>query len=239
MNSDSRPTRAFPDVGSLPETPAGHRVQLHYDQGDGRLIGTLGDDPMQWELVRYDHDVSGHIGAAGLEASWTTGNNYVPEPGGWTPDADYVSDFPNIPARLRGRFGDNDVELQGAFHLYPDYHFQRGSIVGRIGAVHLEATALRASGGLCASRTVVVEGTYGSLPFEVFATIDAGLSQGIVHGSVDTALVHLDLIRPSVQRSLPERPPMDFPGRQVFTSGSYDGPPELLAVIVGTMLNFL
>ncbi len=139
--------------------------------------------------------VSGRIGAVSLEASWTTGDNYVPRPGGWTPRPDYVSDFPNIPADLSGSFADLDAELHGVFHLDPNYAFQRGSVVGRIGAVHLEATVLAASGGLGDSRTVAVEGTYGSVSFEIYATIDAGLSRGILHGTVEEAIVHLDISR--------------------------------------------
>ena len=233
------PTRVFPQLTSLPEVRPEHRVQLHYDQRDDRLIGTLGDEPVEWHLARHQR-VSGRMGAVGLEASWTTGDNYVPEPGGWTPGPDYVSDFPNIPADLGGSFADRETELHGVFHLDPDYVFQRGSIIGHIGTVHLEATALAASGGLCDGRTVAVEGTYGSVSFEVYATIDAGLSRAMVHGSVDEALVHLDLNRSSVQRTLrPGRPPIDFPGPEVRVLGNYHGPPELLAVMVGAVLQFL
>jgi hypothetical protein len=240
MNSGPRPpTRLFPDVASLPEVQPEHRVQLHYDHGDDRLIGTLGDEPVEWHLARH-HRVSGRIGVAGLEASWTTGDNYVPEPRGWAPRSDYVSDFPNIPADLSGSFADLDAELHGVFRLAPNYAFQRGSVVGRIGAVHLEATVLAASGGLSDSRTVAVEGTYGSVNFEIYATIDGGLSQGMLHGRVGEAIVHLDISRSSVERSVrPGYPPIDLPGPQIDLSGSYHGPPELLAIMVGAVLEFL
>ena len=219
MNPGPRPpARVFPDGASPPEVQAEHRVQLHYDHGDDRLVGTLGDEPVEWVLARH-HRVSGRIGGVGLEASWTTGDNYVPRPGGWAPRRDYVSDFPNIPADLSGSFADLDAELHGVFHLDPNYAFQRGSIVGRIGAVHLEATVLAASGGLGDSRTVAVEGTYGSASFEIYATIDAGLSRGMLHGFVEEAIVHLDISRPPVQRRVraahpSHRPPRD-PSRPV------------------------
>lgn len=107
-------------------------VQLQYDKIDCRLSGTLGDEPVEWQHLDPDRGddqdirrcvVSGRVGAAGFEASWTSGDNYVPEPGGWTPSPDYVSDFPNIPAHLTGSFGGLDAELRGVFHLNTAYVF--------------------------------------------------------------------------------------------------------------------
>src|ERR1700678_1402657 len=116
MDSAPRPpTRLFPHVASLPEIRAEHRVQLHFDDGDERLVGTLGEELVEWHFMLPQEDadeevrrkgVSGRIGGVGLEAWWTLGDNYVPEPGGWIPRPDYVSDFPNIPADLRGSFAD-------------------------------------------------------------------------------------------------------------------------------------
>lgn len=240
VNSGPRPpARVFPGAGPLPDVRPEHRVQLHYDRDDDRLVGTVGDEPVEWHPVRHKR-VSGRLGASFLEASWTTGDNYVPGPGGWVPRPDYVSDFPNIPADLMGSFAGSHAELHGVFHLGPNYAFERGSIVGQMGAVHLEATVLAASGGLCDTRTVVAEGTYGSVPLLVCATIDAGLSRGMLRGSVGGALVHIDLTRSAIRRPVrPGGPHLDFPGPQTDLSGSYDGPPELLAVMVGAMLKFL
>ncbi|MDA8286084.1 MAG: hypothetical protein M0Z42_22905 [Actinomycetota bacterium] len=228
----------FPDVGPLEDVPAEHRVEMHHDHDDGRLRGTLGDEPVEWHLVRH-RSVSGRMGGHGLEASWSTGDNYVPEPGGWTPGPGWVSDFPNIPADLKGSFAGADAELHGVFHLGPEYRFERGSIVGRIGAIRLEATALAASGGLSSAGTVMVEGTYGSAPFEIYATIDGGLSCGMVHGTVEAAAVHLDLRRQQLNRIVRPGLQVPRPGPGVDISGSYQGPPELLAVIVGTILQFM
>jgi hypothetical protein len=229
----------FPDVASLPEVRAEDRVQLHYDHREDRLVGRLGDKPVDWHLARY-HRVSGRIGTVSLEASWTTGDNYVPRPGGRAPRPGYVSDFPNIPADLSGSFADLDAEVHGVFHLDPNYAIQRGSVVGRIGAVHLEATVLAASGGLSDSRTVAVEGTYGSVSFEIYSTIDAGLSRGMLRGTVEESILHIEISRPSVPRSVRAAyPPIDRPGPQVDLSGSYHGPPELLAIMVGAVLEFL
>jgi hypothetical protein len=228
-----KPSRVFPDVEPILEVQTQHRVLLEYDNGHDRLVGTLGDVPVTWLLVRHRR-VSGLIGSVDMETSWTSGDNYVPEPGGWIPRPDYVSDFPNIPANLTGSFADRAAESHGVFHLGLDYAFQRGSIIGRVGAVELEATVLAASGGLCDGRTVVVEGTYGSVWFEVYGTIDASLSQGILYGKVEDATVRLELSRSTARiegRAL-------RPGPRIHLSGCYDGPPELLAVMVGAVLQF-
>ena len=244
MNSGTEPrSRVFPDVGVgfIAQAPAEDRVELRYGSSDDRLVGTFGDEPVEWQLNRHQ-GVSGRMGAVELQASWTTGDNYVPEPGGWIPRPGYISDFPNIPAHLRGSFADLDAELHGVFHLDPNYSFERGSVVGRIGGVHLEATVLAASGGLGDSRTVAVEGTYGSVSFDVYATIDGGLSEGILHGSVDESVVHLDLRRPAARGSLRLGDPpleIDVPGPQVDLAGHYHGPRELLALMIGAALEFL
>ncbi len=218
-----RLTPVFPDAPPVVDAPPEHRVQLRYDHGDNWLHGSACGQPVELDLVRHSN-VSGRIGGHGLAASWATGDNYVPEPGGWTPTPDFVSDFPNIPADLTGSFAGQPAELHGVFHLDAEYRFERGSIAGRIGAVHLEATAQAASGGFSDSRTVVVDGTFGPTPFEIYASIDGGLTRGTVHGTVEGTTVHLDIT--------PRGPTIDV-------SGTYQGPPELLAIMVGTVLQFL
>jgi hypothetical protein len=235
MTNEKLPTRVFPAAALSQDVPAGQQLSLTYDHDSSRLAGSLGVQTLEWDLERHGHTARGRIGELRFEADWTRGNNYVPRPGGRMPTPDYVSDFPNIPADLAGSFAGVDVELHGVFHLDPGYRFERGVILGRIGAVHLEATVLAASGGLSDSRTVAVEGTYGTVPFEVYATIDAGMSKGLVRGSVGEATVHLDLTRPPLPHP---RAPMGYPGPTVQIAGSYSGPPELLAIIVGSLLRF-
>src|SRR5581483_10214490 len=140
--------------------------------------------------------VSGSIGATALEARWASGDNYVPTPGGWLPYPGYVSHFPNVPVDLTGSVADRATQLQGVFHLDSSHGFRRGSIVGRIGDVCLEASVMAASGGFDSSRTVAVEGTYGSVSFKIFATIDGGLERGVVHGNVDEAAIRVEFVRP-------------------------------------------
>ncbi len=236
------PGPVFPDFGTVPEVPGEGLVSLHYDKGENRLTGTWGDQPVEWTLFPHRR-VSGSIGATTLEATWTSGDNYVPTPGGWVPYPGYVSDFPNIPADLTGSVADRAAELHGVFNLDSSYLFRRGSIVGRIGDVRLEATVLAASGGFSSSCTVTVEGTHGNVSFKIFATIDGGLERGLVHGSVDEVTVHLDLVRPMVRGTLRDpdngQHEIDLPGPNVEVSGRFHGPPELLALTIGALLEFL
>jgi hypothetical protein len=235
MNGENPPPRVFPVVVPPQGVPPAEQLELTYAQDSSRLTGHVGSQAVDWQLARHDRG-GGLIGGLPFEAIWTSGDNFVPEPGGWTPGPDYVSDFPNIPANLSGSWGEMPVELSGVFHLNPSYCFERGSVVGRIGAIHLEATALSVSGGLSDTGTVVVEGTYGAVPFEIYATVDGSMSKGMVRGGVGGGTVYLDLTRPSVPH--PRRSRM-FPGPTVHIAGSCGGPMELLAITVGAALQFI
>jgi hypothetical protein len=235
MTGENPPPRRFPVVVPPQDVPPEEQLALTYEQDSNRLRGHVGSHAVDCQLARHDR-VAGVFGTLTFEAIWTSGDNFVPEPGGWTPGPDYVSDFPNIPASLSGSWGQMPVELSGVFHLNPSYRFERGSVVGRIGAVHLEATVLAVSGGLSDTRTVVVEGTYGAVQFEIYATVDGSMSEGMIRGDVGGGTVYLDLTRPSVPHP---RRSSGFPGPTVHIAGSYGGPMELLAITVGVVLQFI
>jgi len=235
VTGENPPPRGFPFISPPQEVPPEEQLALSYEQESSRISGHIGSRAVDWQLARHHH-AAGVFGGLTFEATWTSGHNFVPEPGGWSPGPDYVSDFPNIPANLSGSWGEIPVELRGVFHLHSSYRFERGSIVGRIGAVHLEATALAVTGGLSSTATLVVEGTYGAVPFEIYATIDGSMSAGMVRGGVGGGTVYLDLTRPTVPHPKSGR---GFPGPTVLIAGSYGGPLELLAITVGAVLQFI
>jgi hypothetical protein len=235
MTAENRPLRVFPVISPPQSVAPEEQLALSYERDSSRISGHVGSRAVDWQLARHDH-AAGVFGGLTFEATWTSGDNFVPEPGGWTPGPDYVSDFPNIPANLKGSWGDIPVELRGVFHLHSSYRFERGSIVGRIGAVHLEATALAVSGGLSDTGTAVVEGTYGAVPFEIYATVDGSMSAGMVRGGVGGGPIYLDLTRPRVPCPKSGR---GYPGPTVHIAGSYGGPMELLAITVGAVLQFI
>jgi hypothetical protein len=179
------------------------------------LSGSAGGQP-----VRLDLNVPTHHGAAAgtiagmpVSATWENGDNY--------------RIYPDIPSDLNGSFAGQPVELHATFHLEPGYFFGHGTITGHIGAEALDATAQRAAGGL-GGRTVIVEGTLGSTEFTIYATIDGSLSVGQIRGTVAGTSISIDAAR--------HRQP---DGGHTRLTGSYQGPPALLALATGALLHFI
>jgi hypothetical protein len=90
----------------------------------GKLIGTVGSQPVDWESDPDLHQVSGRLDGVEFSVSWTTGSKHhvvdpgqwTPTPeGGWLPAPDDESDSQNAPAELTGWLADLDVELHGVF----------------------------------------------------------------------------------------------------------------------------
>ncbi len=129
---------------------------------------------------------------------------------------------------LSGSFAGQPVELHATFHLQPGYFFDRGTITGHIGAEDLHATVERASGGLGGTRTVAVDGTLGSTEFTIYATIDGPLTFGQIRGTVAGTPIRIDAAR--------TRQP---DAEKTRLTGSYQGPPALLALAAGALLHFI
>jgi hypothetical protein len=98
----------------------------------------------------------------------------------------------------------------------------------RIGAEDLHATVERASGGLGGTGTVAVDGTLGSTEFTIYATIDGPLTSGQIRGTVARTPIRIDAARTR-----------DPHGGQTRLTGSYQGPPALLALATGALLHFI
>jgi hypothetical protein len=212
------PARQFPADAD----PAGviipdhARVDLTFERS--RLLsGSVGGQP-----VRLDLNVPSHNGAAAgtiagipVAATWANGDNY--------------RIYPDVPSDLSGSFAGQPVELHATFHLEPGYFFDQGTITGHIGAEDLDATVeAAASGGLGGTRTVAVDGTLGSAEFTIYATIDGPLTFGQIRGTVAGTSILIDAAR--------IRQP---DGEKTRLTGSYQGPPALLALAVGALLHFI
>lgn len=211
------PARQFPADAD----PAGviipdhARVDLTFERY--RLLsGSVGGQP-----VRLDLNVPTHHGAAAgtiagipVAATWENGDNY--------------RIYPDVPSDLQGSFAGQPVELHATFHLEPGYFFDQGTITGHIGAEALDATVESASGGLGGTRTVAVDGTLGSTEFTIYATIDGSLTFGQIRGTVAGTSIRIDAAR--------TRQP---DGEKTRLTGSYQGPPALLALAAGALLHFI
>jgi hypothetical protein len=210
------PARQFPaaadPVGVI--IPGHSRVDLTFERS--RLLsGSVGGQPVRVDLNVPTHDgaAAGTFAGIPVAATWENGDNY--------------RIYPDVPSDLNGSFAGRSVELRAIFHLEPDYFFDRGTITGHIGAEDLHATAERASGGL-GGRTVAVDGTLGGTEFTIYATIDGPLTSGQIRGTVAGTPIRIDAAR--------TRQP---DAEKTRLTGSYQGPPALLALAAGALLHFI
>lgn len=180
------------------------------------LSGSVGGQPVHLELNVPAHDGSaaGTIAGLSVSATWKNDDNY--------------QIYPDVHSDLTGSFAGQPVELHATFHLEPGYFFGHGMISGHIGPEELEATVGRASAGLGSTGTVAVEGTLGSTGFMIYAAVDGSLTSGKVGGTVAGSPIRIDALR----TQHPE-------GGQTRLTGSYQGPPALLALAAGALLHFI
>jgi hypothetical protein len=212
------PTRQFPDdTGPAGVIPGHASIDLTFERS--RLLsGSVGGQPVRLELNVPTHNgaAAGTIAGIPVSATWVNGNNY------------YI--YPDVPSDLTGSFAGRPVALHATFHLEPDYFFDRGTITGHIGAEALDATVEAAAppAGIGSSRTIAAYGTLGSTEFTIYATIDGPLTSGKLRGTVAGAPIRIDAAR--------ARGP---DGEQTRLTGTYQGPPALLALTAGALLHFI
>src|SRR6266851_4932858 len=211
------PARQFPADSDPAGVIPGHAlVDLTFERS--RLLsGSVGGQPVRLGLNVPTHNsaAAGTIAGIPVAATWENGDNYRV--------------YPDVPSDLKGSFAGQPVELHATFHLEPGYFFDRGTITGHIGAEALDATVeAAASGGLGGTRTVAVDGTLGSTEFTIYATIDGPLTFGQIRGTVAGTSIHIDAAR--------TRQP---DGEKTRLTGSYQGPPALLALAAGAFLHFI
>lgn len=223
------PARQFPaDVGPVPADadpvpadadsadviPEHARVDLTFERS--RLLsGSVGGQPVRLNLNVPTHHgaATGTIAGIPVSATWENGDNY--------------RIYPDVPSDLAGSFAGQPAELHATFHLEPGHFFDQGTITGHLGAENLDATVERASGGL-GGKTVAVDGTLDSTEFTIYATIDGPLTFGQIRGTVAGTPIRIDAER----TGQPD-------GARTRLTGSYQGPPVLLALAAGALLHFI
>jgi len=211
------PARQFPaDADPAGVIPGHALVDLTFERS--RLLsGSVGGQPVRLELNVPTHNgaAAGSFAGIPVAAAWENGDNYRV--------------YPDVPSELKGSFAGQPVELHATFHLEPGYFFDQGTIAGHIGAEDLDATVEAAApGGLGGTRTVAADGTLGSTKFTIYATIDGPLTFGQIRGTVAGTPIRIDAAR--------TREP---DGVQTRLTGSYQGPPALLALAAGAFLHFI
>jgi hypothetical protein len=210
------PARQFPaDAEPAGDIPDHARVDLIFER-PRLLSGTVGGQSVSLDLNVPTHNgmAAGTIAGIPASATWKNGDNY--------------RIYPDVPSDLAGSFGGQPVELHATFHLEPGYFFDHGTITGHIGAEALDASVERVSGGLGSTSTVAVDGTLGSINYTIYAAIDGPLTSAKIRGTVAGIPVRIDAAR--------TRQPH---GGQTRHTGSYQGPPALLALAAGALLHFI
>jgi hypothetical protein len=197
--------------------PVSARIDLTFEHC--RLLsGSVGGQPVRLELNVPTHcgRAAGTMAGIAVSATWVNGDNY--------------RIYPDVPSDLTGSFAGQPVELHASFHLEPGYFFDHGTVTGHIGVEALDARveAAAAPGGRGGTRTIAADGTLGSTEFTIYATIDGPLTIGHIRGIVAGAPMRIDA----------ERTHGPDGGRTRLT-GSYQGPPALLALTAGALLHFI
>jgi hypothetical protein len=211
----AEPSRRFPEELLRPvhleEVPEAARVDLSYRDND-EIEGTVAGEAVRviGQLGPRGGPVRGTWG--GVAVSWRLGDK-LGTPAGRTPGI------------IRGRVGDDLLNLAGSFLLGPRYVLEEADISGDLCGQNLRAKVSAADGGLGATSTVVADGNLGEEPFELFASLSDDLARGVVRGSLGGRTVSLD--------ATTEEP------SAVRVVGEYSGPLPLLALIVNVLVHFL
>ena len=213
----TRRDRDFPDdlldPVLLDRVPDAARVELTY-RDHNLVVGHLGGIAIHAELTVPSHSgtATGTFAGAGLRASWQVDDNSTAHRGS--------------SAALDGELAGRGFHLRGRFVLQPGLLFDRGVVAGELGGESVVARVTTAEGGLDSTSTVAVHGTVGVTDLELFASLGGDLTHGIVRGTLGDRPVGLDAAREESSST-------------VRITGAYEGPPALLAVIVGVLVYFM
>jgi len=128
-------------------------------------------------------------------------------------------------ARLTSSVGDKALVLSGTFYLDGQYNFVNGTITGSGEGLTIDLSAKPYSWSGNQGYGAKIEGRYGGSPIAITAEVPPGPGQ---HGSVKGTA-----IRETVDLDIDS-------GEQNGTrlTGSFSGPVELLAVIIGAVAFF-
>jgi hypothetical protein len=205
------PDDVSPSEGAIPDDDLIKVDLVHKEQ---QLTGVVGEEPIDLLLDVPCHagEVRGNFAGHDLVASWQLGDNYY--------------EHPDVSGTASGTFAGQAFELLGVFHLDSNYAIEAAEISGEIGGEPIAVNLQPATGGLSPTRTVAIDGTFAGTEFSIFSTISGDLTSGHVRGVVDGHALRLDASKEQKDGS-------------VRVTGTYGGPPAILALAVGTFLYFI
>lgn len=128
--------------------------------------------------------------------------------------------------KLSGSVGSSFSSLLGQFTLDADALFNHGNITGTTQGMKVAATA-RPNSAFGSTSAVDVSGNFGGVPFSLVANLPVGGS-GTVRGNISSKSIRLD-VHPTNERGA---------FSIIRLTGTYSGPTDILAIIVGTIAYF-
>jgi hypothetical protein len=128
--------------------------------------------------------------------------------------------------KLSGSVGPAVSSLLGQFTLDTGALFKQGTITGTTQGMNVAATATPNS-TFGSTNAADLSGNFGGVPFALVANLPLG-GRGTVRGTVSLKSIRLD-VHPTNERG-------DF--SIIRLTGTYSGPTDLLAIIVGTIAYF-
>jgi hypothetical protein len=206
----------FPDDVSPSEgaTTDDDSIRVDLVHQDRQLSGLVGDAPVDFllDVPRHVGEARGNFAGRDFVASWQLGDNYF--------------EHPDLNGTAKGTFAGHEFDLQGVFHLDPNYAITAAEISGRIGGKEISARLQPALGGLSPTRTVAIDGTFAGTNFSIFATISGDLTRGHIRGQVGGHVIRLDADN-------------DNRTKTTGIKGTFGGPPAILTITVAAFLYFI
>jgi hypothetical protein len=192
---------------------SGARVDLTISMARSPFaVGSVDGKPADFRGTPYGGTVTGSMLRTELKAD-VVQRDQVPH------GSDYLTT-----THVSGSFGSVPTKLLGNFSLDSSYLFKKGTVTGRTGQKSVEVVALPHADPETSS-AVTVAGRFGATTFSLVAILPVG-GRGSISGSVASKAVHLDVT------------PLESDLLTIRFTGTYSGPSDLLALIVGAVSYF-
>ncbi len=209
-------TRSTASAGATQSALSNAPVHLVINRNtDNFVTGTIGGVAVRMSGAEAGSfpTVTGELDKAVLSAEYSM-DDQAPQGSGYVTTVDF-----------RGNFGTRPTDLTGTFRMDSISQFEDGTIAGTSGNQAVHATA-NLSFGADSGTAANVKGIFAGVPFTLVGSLP--YPSGFVHGTVGGNEVHL-IVKPTGQ-------PGNFPPLRVI--GTYNGPPDLLALIIGSIAYF-
>ena len=178
------------------------------------------------ELRRVEEGVTGSVGDQRVELLLALGSRGsihgeslgVRVDGYWHVESNYRNLDPV--GLFLGDYDGTHVFLRSEVQLTPHYSIRHADIFGAVGDLKLQGRIAPVDAPAHGPRVVGIDGQINGEPVTLFVAIAGDLSGGSISGVIGGQQIRLEATRTSI-------------------TGSYDGPPLVFPLLVGSLLYFL